>query len=516
AGPTTFCQGGSVTLNANTGTGLSYQWSINGSPITGANSASYVASTSGSYTVAVSSSPNCSATSSPVTVLVNNNSSATIEAAICQGQTYTFGSQSLTSAGTYNRTIPSANGCDSVITLTLSIKQPATSAVTVTAGTTVCGQVFSTPGTFTKVCPGAAANGCDSIITLTVNPAGPNISTTIGSVSGCVGDTVIVPVTISMASGISTAAISMAIDYDSTKLRCISAVTGLNANIATGFLSNCGLFTSLNPNAPYNASTRRQFRAAWFNLTPVAFNGLMFNVRFVILASGSSPVIWDLSTPGNCEYADEVADVIPNTEWINGTIATGPNCCTATASISPAGPTTFCQGGSVTLNANTGTGLSYQWSINGSPITGANSASYVASTSGSYTVAVSSSPNCSATSSPVAVLVKNNSTATIEAAICQGQTYTFGSQSLTSAGTYNRTVTAANGCDSVITLTLAIKPNASSNISAAICQGQSYTFGSQSLTSAGTYNRTVTAANGCDSVITLTLAIKPNASSNIS
>ncbi|MFM7700383.1 MAG: cohesin domain-containing protein, partial [Bacteroidota bacterium] len=152
-------------------------------------------------------------------------------------------------------------------------------------------------------------------------------------VSGCVGDTVTVPVTISMASGISTAAISMAIDYDSTKLRCISAVTGLNANIATGFLSNCGLFTSLNPNAPYNASTRRQFRAAWFNLTPVSFNGLMFNVRFVILASGSSPIIWDLNTPGNCEYADEVADVIPNTEWINGTISTNSNCCPPTAGI---------------------------------------------------------------------------------------------------------------------------------------------------------------------------------------
>ena len=112
--------------------------------------------------------------------------------------------------------------------------------------------------------------------------------------------------------------------------------------------------------------------------------------------------------------------------------------------------------------------------------------------------------------------IKPNASSNISAAICQGQSYTFGSQSLTSAGTYNRTVTAANGCDSVITLTLAIKPNASSNISAAICQGQSYTFGSQSLTSAGTYNRTVTAANGCDSVITLTLAIKPNASSNIS
>nr|MBM3932265.1 hypothetical protein [Sphingomonadales bacterium] len=387
----------------------------------------------------------------------------------------------------------------------------ASNVVTI-SGTPSATGTFNYTVTMTGGCTGGNNTATGSI---TVNPAGPNISTTIGSVSGCVGDTVTVPVTISMASGISTAAISMAIDYDSTKLRCISAVTGLNANITTGFLSNCGLFTSLNPNTPYNASTRRQFRAAWFNLTPVAFNGLMFNVRFVILASGSSPVIWDLSNPGNCEYADEVADVIPNTEWINGTIATGPNCCTATASISPAGPTTFCQGGSVTLNANTGTGLSYQWSINGSLITGASSASYVASTSGSYTVAVSSSPNCSANSSPVAVLVKNNSSATIEAAICQGQSYTFGSQSLTSAGTYNRTVTAANGCDSVITLILAIKPNASSNISEAICQGQSYTFGLQTLTTSGTYTNTVTAGNGCDSVVTLILTVLPNSSATV-
>ncbi|NBW43421.1 MAG: hypothetical protein EBR29_06370, partial [Sphingobacteriia bacterium] len=51
------------------------------------------------------------------------------------------------------------------------------------------------------------------------------ISTTLGTVTGaCVGDTVVVPVTVTMASGISTSAISMAIDYDTTKLRCISSV----------------------------------------------------------------------------------------------------------------------------------------------------------------------------------------------------------------------------------------------------------------------------------------------------
>jgi hypothetical protein len=115
----------------------------------------------------------------------------------------------------------------------------------------------------------------------------------------------------------------MAIDYDTTKLLCLNAVTGLNANIATGFLSNCGFFPNQSPNPPYTASSRRQFRAAWFNLTPVAFNGLMFNIRFVVVATGNSSVKWDVATAGNCEYADELADVIPICSFVDGGVTCG-------------------------------------------------------------------------------------------------------------------------------------------------------------------------------------------------
>ncbi|MFM7589719.1 MAG: cohesin domain-containing protein [Bacteroidota bacterium] len=54
-----------------------------------------------------------------------------------------------------------------------------------------------------------------------------NIQTTIGSFNSstcAVGDTIVLPITVNMVSGISTSAISMAIDYDTTKLRCISSV----------------------------------------------------------------------------------------------------------------------------------------------------------------------------------------------------------------------------------------------------------------------------------------------------
>ncbi|MFM8514183.1 MAG: cohesin domain-containing protein, partial [Bacteroidota bacterium] len=177
-----------------------------------------------------------------------------------------------------------------------------------------------------------------------------------------------------------------------------------------------------------------------------------------------------------------------------------------------------CQGASVNLNANTGAGFTYQWNLNGNAINGATAASYSANTAGAYSVVVTNSSEgngCSATSAVVNLIVKPNSSATINAEICQGQTYTFGTQSLSSTGTYTRTVPSANGCDSVITLNLNVKPTAASSITASICQGQTYTFGSQTLTSSGTYTNTLTAANGCDSVITLTLQVNPISNTNL-
>ena len=77
AGPTAFCNGGSVLLNANTGAGLSYQWKKNGTNIPGAIAASYTATAAGNYKVVVSG-PCGSATSPKITVTINPLPPATI------------------------------------------------------------------------------------------------------------------------------------------------------------------------------------------------------------------------------------------------------------------------------------------------------------------------------------------------------------------------------------------------------------------------------------------------------
>jgi hypothetical protein len=70
---------------------------------------------------------------------------------ICNGDSYTFGTQTLTAAGTYTEVFSSVNGCDSTVTLNLSIaqpvqitQQPTASSTNVCAGTSVTLNVTAT------------------------------------------------------------------------------------------------------------------------------------------------------------------------------------------------------------------------------------------------------------------------------------------------------------------------------------------------------------------------------------
>lgn len=75
------------------------------------------------------------------------------------------------------------------------------------------------------------------------------------------------------------------------------------------------------------------------------------------------------------------------------------------ATITATGPTTFCSGDSVVLQANTGSGLTYQWKLFGNDITGAVSNNYPAKLAGNYRVRVYGSNNCTKLSNLIAVNV---------------------------------------------------------------------------------------------------------------
>ena len=97
---------------------------------------------------------------------------------------------------------------------------------------------------------------------------------------------------------------------------------------------------------------------------------------------------------------------------------------TPVAAITAGGSITICAGSTVTLNANTGAGFSYQWLLDGVVIAGAVGSSYSASMAGNYSVIVTNATGCSATSNIIAVSINPSPTANVVLSgpltLCQG------------------------------------------------------------------------------------------------
>jgi len=99
---------------------------------------------------------------------------------------------------------------------------------------------------------------------------------------------------------------------------------------------------------------------------------------------------------------------------------------------------------------------------------------------------------------------------------CAGVSYSFGTQTLTTTGNYTELFTSINGCDSTVNLDMIFLVSYTTNVSASICNGDSYILGAQTLTASGSYSELFTAAGGCDSTVNLTLTVIPNSTATIS
>ena len=96
----------------------------------------------------------------------------------------------------------------------------------------------------------------------------------------------------------------------------------------------------------------------------------------------------------------------------------------------------------------------------------------------------------------------------MDAEICKGSEYTFGTQTLTEAGVYTETFTNVSGCDYEMVLTLVVNNNISISEDVLLCEDMlSYTLANGTVvTEAGIYTALVPADNGCNSIITYNIS----------
>ncbi len=96
--------------------------------------------------------------------------------------------------------------------------------------------------------------------------------------------------------------------------------------------------------------------------------------------------------------------------------------------------------------------------------------------------------------------------------ICKGDTYSQNGFTLpiqNNAGTFNHSNSypLANGCDSVVELSLTVHNTYTTNVDLTICESATYNFYGQILNQPGTYQAFLTSQHGCDSTIVLNLDV---------
>ena len=161
------------------------------------------------------------------------------------------------------------------------------------------------------------------------------------------------------------------------------------------------------------------------------------------------------------------------------------------------------QNGSITLNVSGG---AKPYTINW--VDGSSEASRTGLGAGTYAVTVTDAMN-QQQDTTITLVEQAQIEVALTASVCEGNSYSFNNEELTTEGSYTATFQSVDGCDSVVTVSLTVNPVFETTETAAICQGETYPFAGEDLTVAGKYNNNLTSVTGCDSIVTLNLTVNP-------
>lgn len=106
--------------------------------------------------------------------------------------------------------------------------------------------------------------------------------------------------------------------------------------------------------------------------------------------------------------------------------------------------------------------------------------------------------------------VNTDQTTNIQAAICQGQTYSLNGFNADTTGLYTLNLQTYKGCDSTVNLSLLVNPKYTIDIQGEVCEGKFYYQNGFFEHMSGIHTRYLQTTEGCDSIINLHLTVNPN------
>ncbi len=404
------------------------------------------------------------------------------------GITYTASNNT----ATFNIVGGAANGCDSLVTLNLTINHATTGTDVITACDSyiwIDGITYTASNnTATFNIAGGAANGCDSLVTLNLTV---NHSTTgTGVITACESYTWIDGITYTASNNTATFNIAGGADNGCDSLVTLN-LTINHSTTGTDVITACNSYTWIN-GVTYTTSNN----TATFNIAGGAANGC------------DSLVTLDL-TINHSTTGTDVITACDSYIWIDGITYTASN---NTATFNIAGGTANGCDSLVTLNltinhATTGTDVitacdSYTW-IDGITYTASNNTA-------TFNIAGGAANGCDSLVT-LDLTINHSTTGTDVITACNSYTWIDGITYTASnnTATFNIAGGAANGCDSLVTLNLTINHATTGTDVITACDSYTWIDGITYTASnnTATFNIAGGAANGCDSLVTLNLTI---------
>lgn len=506
-----LCQGESIVVRDNFG----HQYTFN---------------QTGTYEVTLTSSEGCDSF-----VFVNLQVFAppppvSLVRTICQGEFFLLGNQALTQPGIYNAQLETAAGCDSVVTLTLSVSNPMSNLnVTLCAGQSISvgNSTYNATGMYTKVLQDASSLGCDSTVHLNLTVLPANITTINATI--CQGESYTIGTTPYTTSGSFQQIFDAANNCDSTVRLNLTVlpvpVTNLDQTLCYGESYTVGSSTYTASGIYHDTLTAFTGCDSIINLDLTILPQIVTNLQEEIcenesFSMGGNPyntngIFRDTLTALNGCDSIVVLDLTVND--VPETFLTGTICQGASYTV---GNTDYTSSGNFTTTLTTVLGCDSIVHLNLSvippteyPVSAAicTGQTYFVgpsgyTSSGTYRDTLSNSIGCDSIV-VLSLIVADILETTLDIELCEGESFTVGNSTFNQTGNYDEFFTTSTGCDSVVHLNLTVFDEPETNLTISICEGESYSVGASTYSATGNYQNILTAFTGCDSVVKLNLTV---------
>ena len=366
----------------------------------------------------------------------------------------------MTASGSVNHTFVNgnANGCDSVVTLHLTILQCSTTDVEACDSYTWHGTLYNTTGTY--------IDGTDTL-NLTIK----NSTNSVETVTAC----------------------------DSYTWHGTAYNTSNNtATFTTTNAAGCDSVVTLNLTINNSANSVETVSACdsytWHGTTYTASNNTA--TYTTTTTAGCDSVVTLNLTINTASTGVETVTACDSYTWHGTTYTTSNNTATYTTA-NAAGCDSV-----VTLNLTISNSTSATETVTACDSYSWNDSLYTES--GEYTYTTTNAAGCDSVVT-LNLTINNSTSATETMTVCDS--YDWNGATYTESGEYTYTTTNAAGCDSVVTLNLTV--NHSSESTVEVTADGSYEWNGTNYTESGSYTWTGSTAQGCDSVVTLVLTINP-------